>query len=287
MAGLGAEHQRRRRRLQPELGYQRLRARPAVTVRERPPWSERKLVIGDEEEALGWACALILVDGERVGRVLRPRSATWRTFELSSEHVGRGLGDEVVEAAVERRWPMRAPTGSRLEAYLIDRGYLMEGQTRGSARTQRWSLLTPPSMRTDLRAAASICLVHLPTRELLLGRRKTPPWPGFWAFPGGSIEPRETPLEAARRELNEETGIGIHSTPIVAQNRVYVGSGDGRQAYLVDNFCLPAPSRVEPVETSEIEAHWLGFTEAFQTRPMAAGTRRVLRRVLARIAPLG
>ena len=38
-----------------------------------------------------------------------------------------------------------------------------------------------------------------------------------WVFPGGKIEPNETPLEAAKREVFEETNLIIKDLEIVAE----------------------------------------------------------------------
>lgn len=45
--------------------------------------------------------------------------------------------------------------------------------------------------------------------EVLLGLRKHEPCKDLWNTPGGFIEPRETALQAAKREAKEELGISI------------------------------------------------------------------------------
>ena len=124
-----------------------------------------------------------------------------------------------------------------------------------------------PDVRTDF-----VCLTLVDPRGWFLMQERdehAPVWPDTWCFPGGGIEPGETPREGAARELAEETGIvvaadGLHDLgAFEAESRhghftyhVFVaptelGNGDvdcqeGRQIVFVD----PATIETLPLVTS-------------------------------------
>jgi len=59
--------------------------------------------------------------------------------------------------------------------------------------------------------------------EFLLGQRAPGTfYPGFWEFPGGKVEPGETPHDALVRELHEELGIEVsRADPWLRRQHVY------------------------------------------------------------------
>ncbi len=59
---------------------------------------------------------------------------------------------------------------------------------------------------TQFPRLGAIAVLVRDDRALLVQRGKMPD-AGLWGFPGGHVEPGETALAAAVRELREETGV--------------------------------------------------------------------------------
>lgn len=68
--------------------------------------------------------------------------------------------------------------------------------------------MTDPAGRPVTEVAAAV-LVQPDGRVFLASRPEGKPYAGYWEFPGGKVEPGETPRQALERELQEELGIEV------------------------------------------------------------------------------
>jgi len=90
-----------------------------------------------------------------------------------------------------------------------------------------------------------------------------------WNLPGGKVEPGEGPLEAALRELIEETGLSSESLQFLGKNKFE------QCAHHV--FRAAFSSAVEAVAQNEIaECRWFSLAE-LEKQPLKRPSRKLLR----------
>ncbi|MGH3357483.1 MAG: NUDIX domain-containing protein [Nocardioidaceae bacterium] len=81
---------------------------------------------------------------------------------------------------------------------------------------------------------------------VLLVRRGAPPYQGCLALPGGFVEPNESLDDAARRELLEETGVGVADALRLEQVGAYGAPGRDPRGRIVSVAYLAVVERRPP-----------------------------------------
>ncbi|MGD1100227.1 MAG: NUDIX hydrolase [Thermoplasmata archaeon] len=119
--------------------------------------------------------------------------------------------------------------------------------------------------------ALTVDAVWIRSGRVLLVRRGRPPFRGFWAFPGGFVELRETVEEALVRELREETGLSGHPVGVVG---VYSGPDrDPRKPTTTVAFLVNGRGGNPVGHDDAASAAWVPLSEA---RPLAFDHERIL-----------
>ncbi|WP_412562848.1 NUDIX hydrolase [Thalassobius sp. MITS945101] len=119
--------------------------------------------------------------------------------------------------------------------------------------------------------------------EVLLVRRRKDPDRGLWGYPGGHVEAGETVVEAAVRELAEETGVTGEGLSVLEGIDVIHRGDAGAVAhhfYLVAVHCRYQAGEALAADDAE-EAAWLPIAEVRAGRyPMSDFVDQVLDKAL-------
>lgn len=108
--------------------------------------------------------------------------------------------------------------------------------------------------RTENVELTVLCLIHRGDKLLLQNRRKKD-WDG-WTLPGGHIEKGESIVDAVVREMQEETGLTIHSPKLCGIKQFPIENG----RYLVFLFRTESFSG-EVRSSDEGEMRWISRSE--------------------------
>src|SRR5262245_48676144 len=127
----------------------------------------------------------------------------------------------------------------------------------------------------------SIAIIHHCGRVLICQRRKNDSFGNLWEFPGGKIEPPETPEQCVRREIQQELGIQlqpIESFPMIEHTYPQVS------VRLTPFLCCLVSGDPQPLASQRLE-----WVEPLLLRdyPFPAANRELIEQIILLISPGG
>lgn len=147
----------------------------------------------------------------------------------------------------------------------------------GTRRRTQFSYPFPrPSLTVDV-----ALVTREPQPRVLLIQRRADPFQGQWALPGGFVDENERLIDAARRELREETG--LEATDL---EQVHTFGDPGRDprgwTVSVAYLAVVSPERLKPVAADDAaDVDWFPLADL---PPLAFDHAEILARVRTRLA---
>lgn len=133
---------------------------------------------------------------------------------------------------------------------------------------------------TPIPAVGVVCLRG---DEVLLIRRGTPPRVGEWSLPGGRIEPGERLVDAALRELREETGVTAEITGLIdVVDGLFPEAG---RHYVLIDYAVRWLAGEPMAGDDAAEARFMPLDEALAAVSWSE-TRRVILAAAQRMSPI-
>lgn len=147
---------------------------------------------------------------------------------------------------------------------VVSQQVVYEGRVFGISITEALSAAGNP-MKVEIvhhPGGASAIPVNREGKIALVRQYRFPPQRFCLEIPAGRIDPGDTPLEAARRELEEEVGVRAHRMELVCEFYPTPGYCEERlYIYLATEL---EETRQHLDRDEEIEVYWVAFDEALE-----------------------
>ncbi|WEH43969.1 NUDIX hydrolase [Streptomyces sp. AM 2-1-1] len=115
--------------------------------------------------------------------------------------------------------------------------------------------MSPETRDETIRYTADVVL--LAAGHVLLIQRRWNPYAGSWALPGGHVDVGEASLQAAVRELKEETGITVPADAFVQVGVFDAPGRDPRGRYVTVAYTATLPELTAPTALDDAaDARW-------------------------------
>ncbi len=106
---------------------------------------------------------------------------------------------------------------------------------------------------------------------------------GWWEFPGGKIEPGESPQQALARELGEELSLRLEVGAYLASSEHrYPLAGGGEKAVRLHGYLCPWQGQPLRLTGSHDRVKWLA-PRAIRTLPLAPADHPLLEALIAHL----
>lgn len=139
-------------------------------------------------------------------------------------------------------------------------------------------IIPPPKRQTFKRISAVIAVIEKEGKYLIQQRPPTGLLAGLWEFPGGKLEPGETPEQALKRELEEELGVLLTDQDLQLHPRNLKHLITVKHAYTQFQVTLHAYScrltELPPLKKSKYR--WVTL-KGMQRFPFPSGSAKVIR----------
>jgi len=150
-------------------------------------------------------------------------------YWVAKECWGQGLATEALrrlarhllgDLGLRRLWAVVHPDNPASAAVLAKAGFVADGHQECAVACRGQSVVSPRFALTQDRwhtahaarpmlLVAAAALVDIDGRVLMASRPAGKMMAGLWEFPGGKVNPGETPEAALTRELHEELGVDV------------------------------------------------------------------------------